>query len=140
MSEAREIALNIKAAFENAHTISGARKVVKVYMGEASPTQMVDNVAEELASHVGYQGWSNRETWCLALHLDNTQAWYETARLISQGAGSTFAKADKLFHFCEELMPDPRNDQSRFMWDMVKASLSRVNWEELLSHYEFKRK
>lgn len=27
-----------------------------------------------------YQGWTNRETWCLALYVNNDQGMYESAR------------------------------------------------------------
>lgn len=30
-----------------------------------------------MATEEKYNGWSNRETWALALHVDNTEAWQQ---------------------------------------------------------------
>lgn len=35
----------------------------------------------------GYNGWTNRATWAVALHVNNDQGWQEQVHELVQGAG-----------------------------------------------------
>lgn len=77
-----------------------------------------------------YNGWTNRETWAVALHINNDQGWQES-----------------VFEALREMILPPNDgDYSADEWDRLRASyageviklaltdigsLWRVNWTEL---------
>ena len=100
-----------------------------------------------------YNGWTNRETWAVSLHLNNDEGLYdETARILEKAFledvdGSTregwirgvMSAVDSLSEWVEEILsfsyweeqgvPMPRGLQ--LMKDDV-GSLYRVNWREIV--------
>jgi hypothetical protein len=100
-----------------------------------------------------YNGWTNRETWAVSLHLNNDEGlYYETARILEEAFledvdGSTregwirgvMSAVDSLSEWVEEILsfsyweeqgaPMPRGLQ--LMKDDV-GSLYRVNWREIV--------
>jgi hypothetical protein len=100
-----------------------------------------------------YNGWTNRETWAVSLHLNNDEGlYYETARILEGSFledvdGSTregwirgvMSAVDSLSEWVEEILsfsyweeqgvPMPRGLQ--LMKDDV-GSLYRVNWREIV--------
>ena len=94
-----------------------------------------------------YNGWSNRETWATALHINNDQGLYETAKdytitavehhpSTEDGSGQNeaiYCLADTLENFVTELLDAD--------WDGVKSmrydigSLWRVNWQEIADSF-----
>lgn len=88
-----------------------------------------------------YNGWSNRETWATALHIDN-----DTQLL---GAVLEFSDqpdlADRLEGYVNEILDYDafyirEVSVSRCAWLMMNdiGSLYRVNWRELAEHYQVK--
>ena len=95
-------------------------------------------------SNQRYNGWSNYETWNVALWLDNDPSEYakELAEDILKDAigeteqerrvDATNTLADHLEAFHEEHMPDmPPSVYS----DLLSASLRGVYWYEIAEHY-----
>ena len=82
-----------------------------------------------------YNGWSNRETWATALHINNDQGLYETVRdwAVSNWeedeSEAVTILAESIEDFVTELLETD--------WDGVKSmrydigSLWRVNWREI---------
>jgi|SRR5580700_2463303 hypothetical protein len=93
-----------------------------------------------------YNGWTNYETWNVALWLDNEQGsqryWQGEARTACEDAEATTystrlevaarALAERLKEEIEESAPDL--GASMFS-DLLGAALSEVNWDEIASHY-----
>lgn len=104
-----------------------------------------------------YNGWTNYETWNVALWLDNEQGSYDHWREVAQecwnesdGASqvasgiwtreeaATFALADMLKEEFEEgknnLLEESKMQCS--VWaDLLGAALSEVDWNEIAEHY-----
>ena len=86
--------------------------------------------AEENA---GYNGWTNYETWAVALWIDNEQGTYLYAReLLEDKALDTGDAAEALKGWIvNEMAPDL--GASMFA-DLLGAALSSVNWQEIAKH------
>lgn len=108
-----------------------------------------------MATDERYQGWANRETWAVALHINNDQGWQESVHEALRAATDeindvsfpelgedhvTRARARNAgeivrenvervvcFDFGREDDTMPSNLSS----DLVGRSLDRVDWEEL---------
>jgi hypothetical protein len=77
-----------------------------------------------------YDGWTNRESWALALHLGNDMGMYYKTREVVAG-GSIYQAADALKEWIEELWEDlPYSNDGRNMMTDV-GSLWRVDWAEV---------
>jgi len=86
-----------------------------------------------------YNGWTNYETWCVNLWMDNEEGthdyWREQAKeLRSRIGGSTLQPrrlqwelADMLKTEHEEALPDLQG----FAADLLNAAMSEVNWDEI---------
>jgi hypothetical protein len=86
-----------------------------------------------------YNGWTNRETWATALHLNNDQGLYETVRdwAVSnweeQESEAVTVLSESIEDFVTELVESD--------WDGVKfmrsdiGSLYRVNWREIAESF-----
>ncbi len=93
-----------------------------------------------------YNGWTNYETWNVALRLDNDEgshqhwvqaseeAWEEAEARAhwTREESAVFALADRLKEEIEENAPDLR---SSLYADLLGAALSEVNWREIAEHY-----
>ena len=103
-----------------------------------------------------YNGWTNYETWAVALHIDNDEGTYtyvrERAEEIKTSApehhnvpeiwtaeqAARFELADFLKDYAETLcgIGDESEDYgiaapSLLAIDMLRAALSEVNWDEI---------
>ena len=94
-----------------------------------------------------YNGWSNRETWAVALHINNDQGWQEgvlealRATYDEAKGWSLRAAADVIHENVEEVLDglyaaatDNDNDKARSDYTMIRediGSLWRVDWTEL---------
>jgi hypothetical protein len=86
-----------------------------------------------------YNGWSNRETWATALHINNDQGLYYYVRDMAGGYfDDKSALADALEEWITELLdmeqvftasPDQRKQLIMMSSDI--GSLYRVNWYEI---------
>lgn len=95
----------------------------------------------------GYNGWTNYETWCVALWLDNDEETYEQMREFTKEAyenpvNNSFidsvddrrriALQDMIKEFVEEQNPLP--DAGMFT-DLLNAAISEVDWRDIAKHY-----
>jgi len=73
-----------------------------------------------------YNGWTNYETWIVALWIDNDhQYWRERAAKYKDRPGIL---ADKLRESLSE------HELEGMHADLLNAALNRVNWQEIASH------
>ena len=98
----------------------------------------------------GYQGWSNYETWLVALWLDNERASYEywrdhaashrqhapECKTVESGIW-TIQEAAK-YNLAEQLKEEvadasPLSESSLYS-DLLAAALDEVDWYELADH------
>lgn len=84
---------------------------------------------------MSYNGWTNYETWNVALWIDNEQGMYYEARELVRDNWEDerpWTAGEVLKTWIEELMPD----LGASMWsDLLTAALSEVNWTEIAEHY-----
>lgn len=100
----------------------------------------------------GYNGWSNYETRCVALWIDNTEGaqreWDRRAQELLDSPGdphgwlergvftrqqvATTELEDEIKASIEEMAPDL--GASMFS-DLLSAALSSVSWREIAEHY-----
>jgi hypothetical protein len=92
-----------------------------------------------------YNGWTNYETWLVKLWLDNDQGsqqyWQEQAQSAFDGAeadetftrkdNASFALRDQLKDWHEEIAFEQVGRNNGFVVDLLNASLSEVNWQEI---------
>lgn len=90
-----------------------------------------------------YNGWTNYETWNLALWIDNEQGsyeyWRERAQEVYQDTkegddrkhDATVSLADQLKAETEEAAPEITG----FYADVLGAAISEVNWFEIAEHW-----
>lgn len=92
-----------------------------------------------------YEGWSNRETWATALHIDNDQALLEIALDYAREEEKEHAEdesdarnclAESLEGWFDDMAGD-FTELSAGVYSMLRdiGSLYRVNWRELADHY-----
>lgn len=101
-----------------------------------------------MAKEKGYNGWTNYETWNVALWMDNERGshdyWIERAQEVwgnskaekpfSREERAIFDLSDMLESEFEDAQADflERAEASSSMWaDLVGSALSEVNWREI---------
>jgi hypothetical protein len=93
-----------------------------------------------------YNGWTNYETWNVALWLDNNEGdqnyWNETAQEVYDAAEAekSFTRDEQatldLMHRLQEEIEEAQPDLGASMWaDLLGAAMSEVNWYEIAEHY-----
>lgn len=86
-----------------------------------------------------YNGWTNYETWNLALWLDNGgEADYYHGRaleIMESNEGDVDVSTRELAGEIESAARDNAPDLDGFAGDMLSAALSEVNFEEIAAHY-----
>ena len=95
-----------------------------------------------------YNGWTNRETWAAALHIDNDQGLLETALDYAQTETKEHSEGDSLDArnclaetlegwIVDDLLTLENISGNHPLWLMLTdiGSLYRVNWRELADHY-----
>ena len=84
---------------------------------------------------MGYNGWTNYETWLVNLWMDNEPGGKE---FIWEWLGerSVGVQAGRLAQFLEETYAEGADDLSLppFWNDLLRGALSEVNWMETASH------
>jgi|WetSurMetagenome_2_1015567.scaffolds.fasta_scaffold421272_2 hypothetical protein len=88
-----------------------------------------------------YNGWTNRETWLVALHLSNSEELYNsTIETLKKKVKYSFQKEDDLMYFVETLtnMSFDRNESSSSLLsaDLIRTALSRVDWKEIVNSFK----
>lgn len=92
---------------------------------------------------MSYNGWSNYETWAVALWLDNEEPTYrDMQRLVAReydpedqnepGDEVAYRIGQQIKDYVEA-MPD--RPTSGLFADLAGAALSEVDWDEVASHY-----
>ena len=94
-----------------------------------------------------YNGWTNYETWAVALWLDNEQSsqeyWNEVARECANEAATDGDKqtdascylADQLKEHHELACNELQGVDGTVFADLLNAAISEVNWYEIAKHY-----
>jgi len=78
----------------------------------------------------GYNGWSNYETWLVALWLNNDEASYNALEALKKKAGSDYSKAEQLEELTRELY---EFEPTGLVADLVNASFGWVDWMEIVT-------
>lgn len=78
-----------------------------------------------------FNGWSNYETWLVALWLDNDRAGYNMLAALKAEPGNVYDKAEWLEELTRELY---ELDTVGIVTDFVNAAFARVNWVEVLEN------
>lgn len=73
-----------------------------------------------------YNGWSNYETWLVNLWLTNDAGTYALALDAAKG-GDVWEAESRLADLADEITEQPPS----FAGDLVRASLTRVDWREI---------
>jgi hypothetical protein len=95
-----------------------------------------------------YNGWTNYETWNVALWLRNDagsdQYWSERTEEIARAAEPEYDWEDKrgaaVRDLAQEIQSeieesDPLADQASLFSDLLRAALSEVNWREIAENW-----
>lgn len=85
-----------------------------------------------------YNGWTNYETWNVALWIDNDQGsqeyWIERATELVKENG----KEDSVSDLADEIQGQHEDNCPEVMGcyaDLLNAALAAVDWRELAEHY-----
>jgi hypothetical protein len=100
-----------------------------------------------MSVNTGYNGWTNYETWNVALWYGNEQGsqdyWNENAADALRNAhgeaddadGWKDVAVDTLADMMKEDATENTPTSSGFYADLLNAALSEVNWHEIARHY-----
>ena len=116
--------------------LDAAKEVLEVWP-EAQEAERLERAVGRAEESAGYNGWTNYETWAVALWIDNEQGTYLYAReLLEDKALDTGDAAEALKGWIvNEMAPDL--GASMFA-DLLGAALSSVNWQEISKHIKTK--
>ena len=90
-----------------------------------------------------YNGWTNYETWNVALWFDNdsSEYWAGEAQEVFENAEATsdFTREEQATFALADLMSDQVSENTPTVTglyaDILNASLSAVNWHEIARHF-----
>ena len=85
-----------------------------------------------------YNGHYNYETWLVSLHIDNEQYYEREVQHLANNARNQYELAKDIKNFVEENMIKDENGKditNCFLNDLINATLSEVNWQELAEGY-----
>lgn len=80
-----------------------------------------------------YNGWTNYETWNVALWLNNEPSTSEYLHDLSNGPGKTYEKARQLQEFVEDM--NPLSEGASMFHDLLSAAIHAVNWYEIIENH-----
>jgi hypothetical protein len=78
----------------------------------------------------GYNGWSNYETWLVALWLNHDEASYNALKALKAEDKSEYRKAESLEELVRELY---EFEPVGIVADLVNSAFGRVNWVEIVT-------
>lgn len=84
-----------------------------------------------------YNGWTNRETWATALHINNDEGLLSPILEVTQLHTNTGELADEIQAFIEKVLDFDNISTNRNAFNMLTdiGSLYRVNWYEIAGTY-----
>lgn len=82
-----------------------------------------------MSESTGYNGWSNYETWLMALWLNNEQASYDALEVLKAENESDYRKAERLKELVREVYDF---ETAGIAGDLINASFRRVDWLEIV--------
>ena len=88
---------------------------------------MTSVALESQTETIGYNGWTNRETWLVNLWLTNDECYYEELQAIIKNFDSD-EQAEELEQYVHWIID---TDKSSMTTDLLSTSLGRVNWHEI---------
>jgi hypothetical protein len=85
----------------------------------------------------GYNGWTNRETWATALHIDNDEGLLAPILEVAQLHDNLTDLAGEIEAFISEVLDFDNVSTNRNAYLMLTdiGSLYRVNWREIAEGY-----
>ena len=85
----------------------------------------------------GYNGWTNYETWCVNLWLDNDGSANYLRDHVAMNEPMGVVEALKFIgEYVEELQESLLPDMPNSMFsDLLGAAISQVNWYEIAEYY-----
>jgi len=93
----------------------------------------------------GYNGWTNYETWCVTLWMDNEQGsqefFLETAQEHYDASAATkYSTREqvaryRLANWLKEHHEENRPELPGVYGDLLGGALSEVNWDHIAAHY-----
>jgi hypothetical protein len=88
--------------------------------------------------HEPYQGWTNAQTWCVALTLNNHSKTQDAAmsKVRDNLEWPRIAEVE-LRNYCGSIIGDIY-DMAPWAWNDCQALSADVNWEEIREHFELK--
>lgn len=92
----------------------------------------------KLVTQKEYNGWTNYETWLMALWIGNDQGFDQIVQEMAEDYrhDEIYNFADSLKSFVEDL-PEVSEvvEKSGFVSDLLGAALSEIDWYEIAEHY-----
>lgn len=84
-----------------------------------------------------YNGWTNRETWATALHIDNDEGLLTPILEVAKSHDNLNDLADEIEAFISEVLEWDNVSTNRNAFIMLTdiGSLYRVNWREIAEGY-----
>lgn len=85
----------------------------------------------------GYNGWENRETWALAIHLGSDEGLYNIMREIRATSKNWLEFSDKLKNLIYELRDEATSCPTKEILDFVLdiGSIERINFDEVAKSF-----
>lgn len=82
-----------------------------------------------------YNGWTNRETWLVALWIDNEQGSYEYSRELARRYADRPTPVQLLANALHEWVKEGAPELNGLWSDLQTRALRRVNWYEIAENY-----
>jgi len=82
-----------------------------------------------------YNGWSNYETWCINLWMDNEEGTYEHFQQLAINADDVYELSQQIKEYHEDAASTVLGDHAGVMADLLRGALSEVNWQEIAKHW-----
>lgn len=85
-----------------------------------------------MSDNKGYNGWSNYETWAVALWIDNDEGSQEWAHHLAVECKGNEHERYEVANVIKEEMEESMPDLGASMWaDLLGAAFSEVDWYEI---------